>query len=49
MQEVVAYLRANDFETYIVTGGGRTSCGSTARRPMESRRRRLGGERQLKL
>ena len=27
MQEVLSYLRANDFKTYIVTGGGRISCG----------------------
>jgi hypothetical protein len=26
MQEVLKYLRANGYKTYIVTGGGRTSC-----------------------
>ena len=37
MQEVLKYLRANGYKTYIVTGGGRTSCACTRRRPTASR------------
>ena len=47
MHEVMQYLRANGFKTYIVTGGGQdfvrsTPIGSTASRPSRSSAPRAG-------
>ncbi len=41
MLEVMRYLRANGFKTYIVTGGDRSSCAFTANRFTAFRRSRL--------
>ncbi len=40
MQEVLQYLRANGYKTYIVTGGGQDFVRPTPKRPMASRRSR---------
>ena len=37
MLELLAYLRANEFKTFIVSGGGSSSCAHGRRRYMESR------------
>ena len=41
MLEVLGYLRANGFKTFIVSGGGSNSCGRGSRRSTASRRNKL--------
>ena len=45
MQEVLHYLRDNGYKTYIATGGGPTSSGSTPIRPMVYRPSRWSARR----
>jgi hypothetical protein len=40
MVEVMSYLRANGFKTFIVSAAGRGSCGRGRNRPKASRRSR---------
>jgi hypothetical protein len=46
MQEVLSYLRANGFKTYIVTGGGQDFVRPTPSRSMASRPNRSSARRQ---